>query len=56
MVIDDDGVSLVKQFATLKSVYKPEPQFTFDNSREGRDKTSRRIARQILLGDILRSA
>lgn len=51
MVIDYDGASLVKQSAALKSVYRPEPQFTFDNSREGSDKTSRRIAREILLGD-----
>lgn len=51
MVIDYDGASLVKQSASLKAVYVPEPEFTFDNSREGSDKTSRRIARQILLGD-----
>lgn len=51
MVIDYDGASLVNQSAALKAVYLPEPQFTFDNSREGSDKTSRRIARQILLGD-----
>ncbi|WP_158267983.1 SIR2 family protein [Bradyrhizobium sp. MOS002] len=51
MVIDYDGAALVKQSAVLKSVYMPEPAFTFDNSLEGSDQTSRRIARQILLGE-----
>lgn len=50
-VIDYDGASLVKQSRILKAVYLPRLAFTFDNSREGSDKTSRRIARQILLGD-----
>jgi hypothetical protein len=47
--IDYDGASLVKQSSILKAVYMPEAAFIFDNSREGSEKTSRKIARQILL-------
>lgn len=48
--IDYDGASLVQQSDILKDVYHPEDKFIFDNSRESADQTSRRIARQILLG------
>jgi nucleoside 2-deoxyribosyltransferase len=40
----------VQQSDILKDVYHPEDKFIFDNSRESADQTSRRIARQILLG------
>jgi hypothetical protein len=47
--IDYDGAALVQQSKTLKDVYGPKADFTFDNTHEGSDRTSRRIARQLLL-------
>jgi len=49
--IDYDGASLVLQSKTLENVYNPSTEFTFDNTYEGSDRTSRDIARQILLAD-----
>lgn len=49
--IDYDGASLVLQSKTLENVYNPVTEFTFDNTYEGHDRTSRNIARRILLGD-----
>lgn len=48
--IDYDGATLVQQSKILQGVYGPEVEFTFDNTHEGRDRTSRNIARRILLG------
>jgi hypothetical protein len=47
--IDYDGIKLLEQSDLLKAVYRPLPEMTFDTSHETSDKTSRRIARKILL-------
>jgi hypothetical protein len=48
--IDYDGTTLAAQSKVLGAIYRPEANSTFDNSREACDQSSRRVAREILLG------
>lgn len=49
--IDYDGNALAKQSKILEAIYRPDANSTFDNSREACEQSSRRVAREILLGD-----
>jgi hypothetical protein len=49
--IDYDGAALVQQDKALREIYRPGSSSVYDTSHQSADRISRRIAREILLGE-----